>query len=110
MQQALFAFDAQGRQRWKIEARDGSDPDSLKDADDVTVTQDGKIVLVTPGRNHLQVFGLDGTYRATIDLAEAWHREPNYPSAVKADTTGGGIVSDGYGCLLRMDSIGRALD
>ena len=109
MQQALFAFDAQGRQRWKIEARDGSDPDSLEDADDVTVTQDGKIVLVTAGRNHLQVFGLDGTYRGTIDLAKAWHREPNYPSAVKADATGGVIVSDGHRRFVRMKLDGSVL-
>jgi len=93
--QGLLAFDAHGRQRWRIEKDNVADPHSIDGADDVTVTGDGNIVLVNAGRRKLQVFDLDGAYRNDIDLAKAWHRAPEYPAAVRADATGGVIVSDG---------------
>lgn len=91
----LVACDLSGSVLWTVDT-----------GGDVAVTTEGSVVTLYGKR--LQVYSRTGAFLRTIELEEAWGREPNYPSAVRADRDGGVLVFDFHGKppIHRMDRDG----
>ncbi|MEO8671348.1 MAG: hypothetical protein ABI411_08550 [Tahibacter sp.] len=106
----LVAFDANGKQRWQI-AEDISDREKLFSPVEFTVTTSGEVVVLENIRKILQIYNSDGSFQKTIDLVSAWERQPNYPSGIEADKTGGVIVVDfqGHPPIVRMSLSGQVV-
>lgn len=81
----LAAYDAAGVQRWS--ARTGR-----HDAADLAVDRAGRVAVVSPGADLLELFGTDGSAQRTVDLAQRWGHDPRYVHAIEADTEGGFVV------------------
>jgi hypothetical protein len=69
-------------------------PSELPSADDVAVTSRGDVVLLEASSGTVVIFGPDGSRQGTIDLQDAWGRDPAYPTGVSRDGDGGFIVAD----------------
>lgn len=94
--EGVSAFGADGNVRWQI-GSGMDDAESLFSPEDVTVTTDGKVVVLENIRNQLKVFDRSGAFVTALDLAQSWGRAPNYPSGVESDGDGGVIVHDFQG-------------
>jgi hypothetical protein len=107
---ALYAFDAQGRRRWRV-AASFEDETLLFDPVDVAVATTGEVVVLEGIANQLKVYTPEGAYRYTVDLEEAWDRAPNYLSAIAPDADGGVVIFDfeGKPPVVRMKRDGSVL-
>lgn len=65
-----------------------------RSARDVTVTSDGKVVVLDDLGKALEIRSERGAVQGTIVLEEAWGVEPSYPVRVVADAEGGVVVHD----------------
>ncbi len=65
-----------------------------RSASDVTVTSDGRIVVMENAVDALHVLSPEGALLATLDLAELWGREPRYLSSLVAAPRGAVLVHD----------------
>lgn len=107
---ALYAFDAQGRRRWRV-GSSYEDETMLFSPRDVTAATTGEVIVLEGSRHQLKIYGPDGVYRHTVDLEKAWGRAPNYLSEIAADTDGGVVVFDfdGEPSVVRMKRDGTVL-
>lgn len=107
----LHGFDRDGRQTWFVEDQHG-DEAAVFSAEDVTVTTAGQVVVLEGVAKKLKVFDLAGKHVATIDLAEAWGYEPNYPTSVASDGADGVVVYDFQGphTVVRMSLDGQVIE
>jgi hypothetical protein len=99
---SLVAFDSTGKQRWRVS-------EALQVNDDVAVTPSGRIGVIGPVQDLVQVFAPDGSSEATFDLEKSLGRKPNYPSGISADADGG-FLCDDFGSatpLVRLSADGR---
>lgn len=96
IEQSVRAFDANGRERWVIGQRYGSD-EHLLSPEDLTVTSDGVVVVLENVVNQLKRFDRNGIALGSIPLKAAWGRAPNYVAGLEADVAGGVIVYDFQG-------------
>ena len=96
MSTTLRAYDAHGRERWLVDDN-VSEEAAVFSAEDVTVTTAGTVVVLENIRDALKLFDADGKYLATVDLEKSWGRDPNYPTGIEADRSGGVIVYDFHG-------------
>src|SRR5207247_415709 len=76
----------------------------------VTVTSDGRVVVVDASRDLLQFFSREGEFLRAVDLKRAWGRDPNFPAGLEPDLDGGLIVRDFNGsppvvCMDRADRV-----
>jgi hypothetical protein len=88
------AFDADGRPRWKHEGPSVTAGPDLLFADDVAVTEDGRIAVLGFVGERLVLFGGDGTWIRSLDLERAWEISPEYPSELGALPGGRFVVVD----------------
>jgi hypothetical protein len=104
----LSVHDAEGRSRWSVGTHDIKGQ-VLFALDDLTVSSDDVLALVSSLRNKVELFDLEGEHLQTVDLEDAWSQEPNSPSGITADVNGGFIVFDFDGSppIWRMTSTGK---
>jgi sugar lactone lactonase YvrE len=71
----------------------------------VTVTSDGRVVVLDNIQDFLQFFSSEGGFLRALELKEPWDRDPNYPTGIRPDLDGGVIVHDfnGQPPIVRMD-------
>jgi hypothetical protein len=93
METTLRGYDADGRQRWRVEEGLTSEA-SVFSAEDVTVTSNGTVVVLENIPHKLKLFDSQGRYLGAVALDQAWGRRPNYPSGIEADNADGVIVYD----------------
>ena len=106
---AVTAFDELGNKHWDI--REGQGENEVFSPEAVAVATTGEVVILENIRNELKIFSPEGKHRTTIKLKDAWGREPNYPSGLRADSSGGVIVNDfnGSPSFVRMSLTGKVL-
>ena len=104
----MSTFTAQGQLLRTLEDDGEVSPASLFSPEDLCVTRDNQIAVLDNIRHGIQIYDREGHYQQTIDLAKAWHREPNYPSEIMADPQGGFVVNDfnGQPPIVRMTAQG----
>jgi hypothetical protein len=95
IEDTVTAFDENGNKRWDIHHGDGDG--ELFSPAGVAVATSGEIVVLENISNKLKIFTSKGKHRATVDLKDAWGREPHYPSGLHADHSGGVLVHDFQG-------------
>ena len=101
---ALRAFSAEGRPLWTVGENYG-DQTQLFGAVDVSVRENGDVVVLENAGKQLKHYDQHGQYLGTTSLAEAWGREPNYPTSLSTIDAGAVIVHDfgGKPSVVRMD-------
>ena len=111
LENKLFAVDVAGKTRWNVQ-KDSEDRAKLFSPEAVTITSTGDVVVLDNIENRLQIFSRDGAYRSSVDLAQACHQQPNYPSGIRADIDGGVIVHDfpGKRSVVRMKLDGTVIN
>ncbi len=106
----LIAYDSQARKRWSI---GGFTSHSMEEfmPERIAVTTSNRIVALGRLAKQLRIYGMDGKFLRTIDLAKAWGRDPQSPSGIEADNTGGFYVVDPAGepSIAHMDGDGRVI-
>jgi hypothetical protein len=109
IEDTVTAFDAQGNKRWDI--HEGQDEGELSSPEAVAVVTTGEVVVLENPRKELKIFTPEGAFRTTMKLKDAWGRDPNYPSGLRADSSGGVIVHDFNGSppFVRMSRTGDVL-
>lgn len=94
----LIRFDTGGKVLWdKRQHGTYGKPEELFSPQEATVLANGEIAVVSNIANTVQFFSLDGKYLRTLDLQQAWKREPNYPTGIVPDIEGGYIIRDFHG-------------
>src|SRR6185503_6132837 len=108
----LVCYGPDGARRWALggDQGDPSDSSTLFAPEAVTVTSDGRVIVLSNIQDLLQVFSSkNGEFQGTVDLAKSWGRDPRYPTGVRAGLDGGLVVHDfdGEPPIVRMDREGR---
>ncbi|WP_160148175.1 hypothetical protein [Rubripirellula obstinata] len=108
MVSGLHGFSPDGRSRWHIEQDYSKGPQALFSPEAITLTSSGEVAVLDNIRDSLQYFSPQGQFLRSVDLKEAWGREPNYPTDL-ATTPDGLVVYDFDAAkpYVRVDSEGK---
>lgn len=111
MEDALIAFDKNGRRKWQIKQNNDGRESSLFSPEDLTVTTGNQVAVLDNIHKAVQVFSDQGAFLKSFKLEAAWGRKPNYPSGIAADKNDGIIIRDFNGSppLVRMSADGRVI-
>jgi hypothetical protein len=85
----LARFDPDGKVFWR-KRQDGyrGRDDELLGVEDVIVTSDHNVAVLSNTRKAIQFFTLDGKFIRLLPLEKSWMREPNYPTDLRSDGDG----------------------
>ena len=89
--EALLCLDPDGELQWVIDS-DYRDPAKIFSPRAMTVVN-GDLVVVLES-DEFKLYGADGRYQRTVNLAAAWGQAPNYPTGLRPDGRGGLLVHD----------------
>lgn len=82
-------FSADGKRLWSRPS-----PGTVQD---IAITTDRTIVVLTGIQNNLEFYSEDGDHQETLSIQQLLGRRPNYPSGLKPDLNGGLILHDFHG-------------
>lgn len=92
----LVRCDADGNVLWQVR-EEYEDPTKLFGPADVATLTDGSIAVLETVPNKVKVYSSAGRWLRTIDLEQAFKKEPNYPTSIHAHKDGGFLVHDFHG-------------
>ena len=109
VEDTVTVFDEDGKRRWDI--HQGNGEGELFSPQAVAFATSGEVVVLENISNKLKIFTKEGRHRTTIDLKDAWGHEPNYPSGLHSDRSGGVLIYDFHGspALVHMSLTGDVL-
>ena len=90
----VVAFDAAAKRRWSMEANQEFTRDKFFSPVSVIVTSRGEVAVLDKIRETVHIYDLGGKHLRTVELKEAWKREPKHPSKITGDAEGGFIIGD----------------
>ena len=91
---SIVGYDPQGSPTWQIVADRNRDKSDVFSPASIAVTPDDQIILLDNIRETLQWFDRRGQFIRSINLEEAWGRQPSYPTGVFAIADGNYFVHD----------------
>ncbi len=92
----VIALDVAGKLAWQIKGDYGNleNEGTLFSPEDLAVMADGRVVVLDNIRDTLQVYSPSGTFLRTIELEEAWGKQPRYPTRLAPDGRGHVWIDD----------------